>query len=243
MQYTENLELPLFETDDAVDLFTTYNAAMTTLDEAVEEKATSADVDAVEQIATAAGATATQAQSDATQALTDAATASTAAAGAATAATAAAALAQQAIDMGLKVKKLSSTEVADVLSLNTGTNGIRGNTGFYGSYDSYVINLTPRIKLVSASAMLTLRNSFALNTDYLVTSAANPPNSWGVIYSFVPEFDASVEITSSIVQSAGFEYHVKFNGSGTIDTNKRLIVTMVGFISYTYDIDLGTDIQ
>lgn len=218
-QVTENLGLDLGGITDEPSLIPNQVTNMIKIDEALGQGGKD---DVARAAAAAAQADADQAQADAM---------------------AAAALAQEAIASSLKVKKLSDNEVQSVLGLSQATDGIRSHTGFYEFYDSFVINLTPRIKLVSASAVLALSNSFALNTDYVIAYGDNYPKRLDVIYSLLPDFDASVEITASSMSSAGFTYHVKFNGSANVSTNNSIIVTMVGFILYNRDIDLGTDID
>lgn len=72
MQYTPNLNLPIFESGDAVDLLTSYNVAMQALDTAVAGKGSAADVATALSNSSTAMSTATQAASDAADAAADA---------------------------------------------------------------------------------------------------------------------------------------------------------------------------
>lgn len=78
MQYTQNLNLPLFEAGDAVDLLTSYNVAMRALDAAVAGKASATEVQTALDNAASALQTATAASTTAGQAR-DLATAASAA--------------------------------------------------------------------------------------------------------------------------------------------------------------------
>lgn len=88
---TTNLQLPLFEAGDAVDLLSVYNVAMQRIDSAFVDVATNERIAQIEATAQAAETTAQSAQTAATQAQTNAASALLVAQGAATTASAAAA--------------------------------------------------------------------------------------------------------------------------------------------------------
>ena len=251
MQYTENLELPLFETDDPVDLFSTYNAAMGTIDEAIEaagQTAMDAKSDATIAIGDAAAADrkAMAAQTDATQALADAETAGQTATTAdqkadqaLTDAAAASALAQQAIASGLKFKQLSNDEINSILSLSGATDGFGNVTSSYVTNPSYVINITPRIKFVSISVVRSIKSTFVLNTNYKLRYVSSPPKIEDASYSIYTNIDC----IPVIFYGHNENYSITFEGSGTIPSGiNYVIIKLNGIITYNSDTDLGTDI-
>lgn len=230
-QVTENLGLNIGGITDEPSLIPNMVTNLIKIDQAAGQ----GSADPVARAAAAA------AQADATQALADAATASTAAAGAATTAAAAEALAQQAIAAGIELKRLSTTEVENILALNDaeGT-GILSYT-YASDQVGYVLNCTPRVKLVFAEEVLTDRSvGTTANKQMSVRNVAQSGNK--PTMSLISEINILTKHESIRI----FYQYGGINAETTVSpapsTKDTLIVSLCGIVTYDHDIDLGTDI-
>lgn len=153
-------------------------------------------------------------------------------------------LAQQAIASGLKVKKLSNDEVKNILSISSASsvNGLLYNTSIYDTFDSYVINLTPRVKLVSCGMILAIKSSFTLNSAMLLRSEGTRPYIPTSCLNIYNTFGASAKVDASYVLTTNMSYEIEFDGSTAPTLNDRITISLNGIVTYDYDIDLGTDI-
>lgn len=237
-QVTENLGLDLGGITDEPSLIPNQVTNMIKIDEALGQGGK-------DDVARAAAAAA---QADATQALSDAATASETAAGAATTAAAAETLAQQAVDSSIKVKKLSRNEIEQIVSLSESgpstAPAIRDVMGIYARGDSYVLNLTPRIKLVSLSINLISNDNFVPNALYTLRNSSPAAKIDSASFIAMPEkrLDAQIHTSFDSRPNLGSSYTIYIASNETTLTNCELALKISGIIWYNQDIDLGTDI-
>lgn len=226
-QVTENLGLEIGGITDEPSLIPNMVTNLIKLDQAIGQG--SAD-----QVARAAAAAA---QADATQALSDAGTAE--------------ALAQQALESGMKLKQLSETEMKSICAFPESATGTPGIDSIVSNNNQhfvrgYVINITPRLKLVYiCTNLVTTDMSSYTNSQVYVRNQYAQPRMKAVIPIFVTN-DSTMGTNTLALQ-----YNETINAFGiTITPSSTLSTGQINFgynflamIEYNTDTDLGTDIE